>query len=130
MTSLAIDIEPSPLTDLVERMEASVGTGNWQAAAGFFTPDVTYRVGHRPPFVGLEGIQEYMSWQNSLVSWDGHDLRRKFSRGNTAFFEVDSHFTRHRDGKKIVLPCTDIYTFDGDRIADWRVYSDTSLFTA
>ncbi|WP_208347409.1 nuclear transport factor 2 family protein [Pseudaestuariivita rosea] len=129
MEAMLPKIDPSLLTDRVEQMEAAVGQGNWDAADEFFTPDVLYRVGHRPPFFGLSGIKDYMTWQNALVRWDGHDLRMKFSRGQTAVFEVDSHFTRLKDGAKIVIPCTDIYNFEGDRIADWRVYSDTSLFT-
>ncbi|MEO0998118.1 MAG: hypothetical protein AAFX58_11435 [Pseudomonadota bacterium] len=52
----------------------------------------------------------------------------KFSRGNTVVIEVDSHFTRLADSAKLVVPCTDIYTFAGERIADWRVYADTSVF--
>ncbi|MEM8662803.1 MAG: nuclear transport factor 2 family protein [Pseudomonadota bacterium] len=122
-------IDPDPMTDFVEKMEAAVGQGNWTEAATYFTPDVLYRVGCREPFSGVAGIREYMEWQNTLVRWDGHNLRSKFARGEVAFFEVDSLFTRHRDGAKLVVPCTDIYTFEGGRIADWRVYADTSAFS-
>ncbi len=123
-------IVDDPLTDFVERMEATVGRSNWQAADDFFTPDVLYRVGAREPVYGLDGIRTYMAWQGGLVTWDGHDMRMKFSRGDVAIFEVTSHFTRLKDGAKIALPCTDIYTFRDGRIADWRVYADTSVFMA
>ncbi|MEM8854688.1 MAG: nuclear transport factor 2 family protein [Pseudomonadota bacterium] len=117
-----------PMTQFVEDMEAAVGTGDWAAAAQYFTDDVLYRVGHRPPVTGVSGIKDYMEWQNSVVHWQGHTTRSKFSRGPVAYFEVESHFARVADGKEILLPCTDIYTFRDDRIADWRVYADISAF--
>ncbi len=121
-------IEPSRLTDLVEQMEAAVGQGQWEAAHAFFTPNARYQVGARAPVFGLDGIKTYMGWQAERVRWDGHDLRMKFSRGNTAVFEVISHFTRISDGTELRLPCTDIYMFEGERIADWRVYADMTIF--
>lgn len=117
-----------PLTQFVENMEATVGQGDWSAAAQYFTEDVLYRVGYRPPVNGVSGIERYMTWQNSVVRWTGHTTRSKFSRGHVAFFEVESHFVRIADGKEILLPCTDIYTFRDNRIADWRVYADISAF--
>ncbi len=122
--------EPSALTKRVEDMEAAIGQGNWDAAAAFFTPDAQYRVGHRDPVIGIDGIKGYMLWQTQHVRWDGHTIHMMFSRDNTAIFEVTSHFTRLSDGVALRVPCTDIYRFDGSRIADWRVYSDTAAFNA
>lgn len=121
-------IEPSPLTEFVEAMEAVVGKGDWANAHDFFAVDVIYRVGSREPFLGVDGIKTYMEWQGTLVRWEGHEVRSMFARGNVAFFEVESHFLRLRDQVKLIVPCTDIYTFADDRIADWRVYADTSAF--
>lgn len=123
-------IEASPLTDFVEEMEAIIGAGHWEKAPDFFTADVVYQVGHRDPVFGVDGIKGYMEWQNRIVRWEGHDLRMKFSRGQTAIFEVVSHFTRLSDGAKLHVPCTDIYNFVDGRIADWRVYSDLSAFSS
>lgn len=109
-------------------MEAAVGVGDWERAAHYFTDNVLYRVAHRPPAYGIAGIKDYMDWQNARVRWTGHTPRMKFSRGQTAVFEVESHFQRLSDGATLIVPCTDIYTFKGEQIADWRVYADTSPF--
>ncbi len=122
--------EPSALTQKVEKMESAVGRGDWNAARDFFTPDVQYRVGHRAPVTGVDGIRNYMDWQAQRVRWDGHTIHMMFSRDDTAIFEVTSHFTRLADGASLDVPCTDIYRFNGNKIADWRVYSDTSAFGA
>ncbi|MEO1244195.1 MAG: nuclear transport factor 2 family protein [Pseudomonadota bacterium] len=123
-------IEDSPLTESVEAMEMLIAQQAWQEAAGYMSEDILYKVGGRSPVYGVGGIREYMNWQNALVHWDGHDIRMKFSRGNTVVIEVDSKFTRLADNVQLVVPCTDIYTFRDGRIADWRVYADTSVFSA
>ncbi|MEM9357198.1 MAG: hypothetical protein AAGB04_13395 [Pseudomonadota bacterium] len=122
-------IEDCPLTRHVERMEAFIGRHEWSVAAEFVTSDVYYQVAHREPKFGIGGIKEYMEWQYSLVHWDGHDTRMKFSRGNVVIIEVLSHFTRLADQAELLVPCTDVYAFTGDLISDWRVYADTSVFT-
>ncbi len=121
-------IAPSSLTKAVEAMEATIGQGDWDAAAKFFTADVSYRVGHRDPVRGVDGIKSYMEWQTQHVRWDGHTLHMMFSRDDVAIFEVSSHFTRLNDGAQLRVPCTDIYRFRDGLIADWRVYSDTAAF--
>ncbi len=121
-------IEDCPLTRHVESMESMIGQQNWDEAARYVARDIRYQVAHKQAQHGIEGIKSYMSWQYSLVHWDGHDVRSKFSRGNIVFIEVMSHFTRLVDNAKLRVPCTDVYTFENDLIADWRVYADTSVF--
>lgn len=129
LQTAAVDkIEDSPLTEAVEAMELSIARQAWDEAARYMAADILYKVAHRDPVVGVNGIRDYMAWQYSLVHWDGHDIRMKFSRGNTAVIEVDSRFTRLADKAKLIVPCTDIYTFSDGLIAEWRVYADTSVF--
>ena len=118
----------SPLIARVEAMEAAVGRGLWAEASAFFTEDARYQVADRPPYHGVEGIRTYMTWQRNLVDWTGHTPRMMIQHDRTVIIEVLSHFKRHADGQELRVPCTDIYRFDGDRIFDWRVYADVSLF--
>jgi len=39
---------------------------------------------------------------------------------------MDANYKRVSDGKKITVPCTDIYRFQEDLIKEWRVYPDMS----
>ncbi|MEM8967307.1 MAG: nuclear transport factor 2 family protein [Bacteroidota bacterium] len=116
------------LLDIVQKMEQLVGQGDWAAAANYFTPQALYKVADREPVYGITGIEQYMSWQNSLVQWKGHDMKLVVSQDNTLVVEVDSFFFRLKDQTNIVVPCTDIYRFEGNKIGDWRVYANISAF--
>ncbi|MEM7734870.1 MAG: nuclear transport factor 2 family protein [Deinococcota bacterium] len=112
----------------IEKMEKLVGTKAWSQAEAFFTENVAYRVGARQPVYGLAGIRDYMTWQDQYVRWEGHSPRLMLEHDNTVIIEVDSHFKRLQDNTAIIVPCTDIYRFEGDKIKDWRVYADYSGF--
>ncbi|SLN71381.1 SnoaL-like domain protein [Roseivivax jejudonensis] len=121
-------IEEGPLIVRVAEMERHVGTGDWGAAADFFTDDAAYHVSGRGSFEGIAGIRRYMEWQRRLVEWTGHAPEMMIERDGIVIIEVMSNFRRLSDGADIVIPCTDIYRFDGERIRDWRVYTDTAPF--
>ena len=114
----------------VERMEELVGQEQWSDAADHFTDDVLYQVSDADPVFGIDGIRTYMAWQRTKVEWRGHDVKSKIAVDDLVVIEVDSLFHRLADGADIVVPCTDVYRMDGERIADWRVYANTSLFSA
>ncbi|MEO1100700.1 MAG: nuclear transport factor 2 family protein [Pseudomonadota bacterium] len=123
-------LQDTPRIRSILEMERQLGEGNWDAAGEHFTPDVQYHVGAQPPRHGIDGIRNYMARQVQLVRWDGHTPRLMLETGDTVIIEVDSHFFRHADETAFILPCTDIYRFDGERIANWRVYADLSAFHA
>ena len=114
----------------VERMEELVGSERWSDAANHFTDDVLYQVSDADPVFGVDGIRTYMDWQRTKVEWRGHDVKSKITVDDLVVIEVDSFFHRLADGADIIVPCTDVYRMDGERIADWRVYANTSLFLA
>ncbi len=118
------------LIETVAEMERRLGAGDWQAGAAFFTPDVRYRVGARPPVIGVDGIRGYMEHQAQSVRWVGHTLCWQIEEDETALIEVISHFERVGDGARIDLPCTDIYRFRNGKIHDWRVYADLAVIEA
>lgn len=114
----------------VEEMERLVGTGDWDRADDHFTGDVRYQVGSGSVFHGAAGIRRYMTWQNSVVRWEGHALRQRWNADDVVIIEVDSHFVRLGDGASVTVSCTDIYRMSGLRIRDWRVYADYTPFGA
>lgn len=113
-------------------MEKAVGMGQWTQAEQFLTPDFYYRVGARTATRGIPAFRAYMEVQFSVVDWLGHTthleaLTSSPENGDTVIIEVTSHFRRKSDQVEFDLPCTDIYRFDGDRVCDWRVYSDIQV---
>ncbi len=112
----------------IEAMERALVAGDAEAALSYLHADVTYSVGAQEPRRGVAAIIDYARAQARLVRWTGHTLRGCWRSDDVLIVEVTSHFTRVAGGKKIDLPCTDIYRFRGGRIADWRVYADMSPF--
>lgn len=111
-------------------MERLIGEGDWPRAGAHFTTDARYQVGALEPYYGIRGIREYMEGQMRIARWEGHTPRLMLEIDDTVIIEVDSHFHRLSDTKKVTLPCTDIYRFEGMQIADWRVYADLTAFSA
>ncbi len=126
------EIQDGDLIERVVSMERDVGTGDWDAAQRWFTPDVAYYVAGRAPFHGVEGIRRYMDWQRGIVTWLGHDSHLVLQHGTVVVIEADSHFERLATRATFKLPCTDVYRFRDSggqmRIYDWRVYADVSHF--
>ncbi|MEM1134796.1 MAG: nuclear transport factor 2 family protein [Bacteroidota bacterium] len=120
--------DTTKLFDIVKQMEEDVGTEKWETLQQYFTPTFSYKVGSLEPKIGIEGLKEYMLWQNTLVHWKGHEIHLIAKVDNALIVEVTSFFHRLVDNKRITLPCTDIYRFDDLKITDWRVYADISIF--
>jgi ketosteroid isomerase-like protein len=117
-----------PGLGFIEAMERAVMTGDVQEAACYLDEAVVYTVGALRPVSGIAAILAYVERQSRLARWDGHTLRGDWPIADGLVVEVESHFTRIRDGRRLTLPCVDIYRFRHGRIADWRVYADLSIF--
>jgi ketosteroid isomerase-like protein len=81
---------------------------------------VGYAVGARPPVRGLAAVIAINADQGRLTCRDRHSFRAAWAG------EVESHFTRVADGRRLSFPCTDIYRFQDGKIRDQRVYADMS----
>ncbi|TRX62588.1 nuclear transport factor 2 family protein [Fulvivirga sp. M361] len=118
----------SKLFECVKKMEEDVGMKKWDQLAVYFTDDFKYKVANKPVAHGVEGLKQYMLWQNALVLWKGHEIHLVAEQDHVLVVEVTSFFQRLADEKVISIPCTDIYRFRGKKIYDWRVYADISWF--
>lgn len=121
-------MESAPTLEFIEAMERAVLSGDRAAAARYLDGAVVYTVGALPPVPGIDAIIAYVMKQSSVARWDGHTLKGAWSMPDGLIVEVQSHFTRLSDSRLISLPCVDIYRFKAERIVDWRVYADLSIF--
>lgn len=119
---------PRAILEFIEEMEHALGRADAESATRYLRQDVAYRVGAQPAVVGIQGILDYMAYQNGLVSWDGHTVHGVWEAADSVVIEVTSHFTRRADKRRISFPCTDIYRFRSGLICDWRVFADMSPF--
>lgn len=118
----------APDLAFIEAMERAVLSGDRMAAARYLDDAIIYTVGALAPVEGIDAVIAYIRKQSSLARWDGHGLQGSWSIPDGLVVEVQSYFTRLSDGKKLTLPCVDIYRLRAGRIIDWRVYADLSIF--
>ena len=114
----------------VEAMEHAVVAGDKAAALRYLTDDVLYTVGALQPLRGIDAVIAAVAAQGRRVRWDGHTFRAAWVGDGALVVEVESHFTRVADGRRISFPCADIDRFRDEKIFDWRVYADMSPFHA
>ena len=69
------------------------------------------------PGAGQQGLK------NEVGHGRRHPLRGYWEQASTAIVKLEVEYTR-KDGRKLTLPCTNIFEFDGDLISDYRIYMD------
>ncbi len=89
-----------------------------------------YTVGARAPVRGIDAVLAALAEQSRVARWEGHTPRGTWAADGALVVEVESHFTRVADGRRISFPCVDIYRLREGRVSDWRVFADTSPFFA
>jgi limonene-1,2-epoxide hydrolase len=114
--------------DNIEQMVAALSAKNWEVAKTYYAPDMLYRVGSGEPMYGPQAAVDFLDGFYQTATPADHELRGAWQIDDrTAIVEMDAHYTRNRDGKKIVVACCDVYRFDdAGLIAEWRVYPDIS----
>jgi ketosteroid isomerase-like protein len=112
-------------------MEKTAGDGDWEHLKSFFTDDVLFKVGASQERRGNRAIIDYLGWMFSMLELNPpFEFRGTWEQGDVVIIQVDAKFTRRSDGKPITFPSVDIFRFDGDKIREWRVYTDqTELFS-
>jgi limonene-1,2-epoxide hydrolase len=87
--------------------------------------ELYYKPGSNPAIQGRDEVLKYLKhFFHTFARFTGHDVRQVYEAGNAVAIEMDAFYTRHKDGKKLVIACTDIYRLKGNRIQEWRVYAD------
>ncbi|BAZ32408.1 hypothetical protein NIES4074_49130 [Cylindrospermum sp. NIES-4074] len=114
------------LLSKAEKMVEVLTAEDWEAFYPYFTEDLFYKVGANDPLHGPKGAAGFLSDFYKIIKPTKHDIRGTWQIGNTVIIEMDANYKRVSDGKKITVPCTDIYRFQGDLIKEWRVYPDMS----
>ncbi|MCB0163515.1 MAG: VOC family protein [Anaerolineae bacterium] len=93
--------------------------------ASFFTDDPVYHFGNAEPCLNHGEIYDSVENFFGAVAALYHDIRNVWEKGDTVFVEMDVMYWR-KDGTSVVLPCSDIFRFDGDKIDELRIYMDAN----
>jgi uncharacterized protein (TIGR02246 family) len=107
----------------LESLFAAIDAQDAQTFASFLTEDASFRFGSAPAARGREAIIEAVSAFFESLAGLSHVLTAVATKGDMLFCEGETTYTRH-DGKAVVVPFADVFEYEGDKIAEYRIYAD------
>jgi limonene-1,2-epoxide hydrolase len=112
-----------PRQESLEAVFAAIDAKDAERFAGFLTDDARFRFGSAPAVSGRNAIVGAVSAFFDSLAGLCHVLTAVATRGDLLFCEGETTYTRH-DGKSVVVPFADVFEYDGEKIADYRIYAD------
>jgi limonene-1,2-epoxide hydrolase len=91
----------------------------------FLTETASFRFGSSPAVRGHEAIAETVGAFLDSLGGLSHRLTAVATRGDTLFCEGETTYTR-KDGREVVVPFADVFEYEGDKIAEYKIYADVS----
>jgi len=104
-------------------MFAAIDAKNSETFVSYLTADAVFRFGSAPPVEGRDAIQAAVAGFFTTIAGCTHNIVRTMGQDNTLVCEGDVTYER-QDGSSITLPFTDILEYDGDLIAQYKIYID------
>ena len=89
----------------------------------YLTEDAVFRFGSAPPVHGREAIGAAVDGFFGTIAGCRHVISHSFGDGTTLLCEGEVTYQRH-DGSEITMPFANILEYEGDLIADYKIYID------
>jgi len=102
---------------------ASIDANDAAAFVAYLTDDAVFRFGSAPPVQGRAAIKAAVDGFFGTIAGCSHDVQKVLSSGSTQVCEGEVTY-RRKDGSAITLPFTDVFEYDGDLIAQYKIYMD------
>ena len=104
---------------------AAIDAQDGAAFVSFLTDDAVFRFGSAPPAQGRAAVQAAVEGFFGSIAGLSHSIDRTAGQGNTLFLEGKVTYTRH-DGGQVVIPFVDVFEYEGELIAEYKIYIDIS----
>jgi ketosteroid isomerase-like protein len=104
---------------------AAIDRQDTAAFVGFLTDDAVFRFGSAPPVQGRDAIAAAVGGFFDTIADLAHRIDNSVVQGSSQFIEGEVTYTR-RDGSQITLPFADVFEYEGDLIAHYKIYMDIS----
>lgn len=102
---------------------AAIDRKDTTAFVGFLTDDAVFRFGSAPAVRGRDAIRAAVDGFFSTIEALEHEITSTLVRGTTQVCEGEVTYTR-ADGSQVTLPFADIFEYDGNLIAEYKIYMD------
>lgn len=113
----------SAASDDAGGMFAAIDRQDATAFVGFMTADAVFRFGSAPAVRGREAILAAVDGFFGTIAACSHDVQNTIASGPTLVCEGEVTYRRH-NGTQITLPFTDIFEYEGNLIAQYKIYVD------
>ena len=110
---------------LLDDLFASIDEKDVERFLRFLTDDATFRFGSAAPVHGHSEIREAVAGFLATIDGCKHVLDKTIVDNGTLVCEGEVTYTR-QDGTEVTLPFANIFEFEGDFIADYRIYADAA----
>jgi ketosteroid isomerase-like protein len=104
---------------------AAIDSNDATAFVGFLTDDAVFRFGSAPAVQGRAAIHNAVAGFFSSIAGCAHAVNTSIRDGETLVCEGEVTYRRH-NGSEITLPFADVLEYDGDLIANYKIYMDIS----
>ena len=104
-------------------MFAAIDSKDGSAFVAHLTEDAVFRFGSAPPVQGRESIQAAVEGFFATIAGSRHRIGNTLQQDDTLVCEGEVTYQRH-DGSEITLPFTDVFEYDGNLIAQYKIYID------
>ena len=102
---------------------AAIDAQDAASFVSFLTEDAVFRFGSAPPVQGREQIREAVAAFFATIAGCRHTIRNSLRSGPTVVCEGDVAYRRH-DGTEVNVPFADVFEYEGDLIAHYKIYID------
>lgn len=107
----------------LEALFAAIDAKDAERFASFLTEDASFRFGSAPAVRGRAGIIVAVNAFFDSLAGLSHRITSVATKGDTLFCEGETTYTRP-DGKEVVVPFADVFDYEADKIAAYRIYAD------
>ncbi len=104
---------------------AAIDAKDPEAFVGFLTGDALFRFGSAPAVQGRDAICAAVGAFFDSIAGLSHVVNKTLVDGATMVCEGEVTYTR-LDGTSVTLPFTDVFEYEGDLIAEYKIYMDVS----
>ena len=127
VTSRSITSEKLPGTnaDLVKALFSRGEAFDSQGFVDLFADNPVYQFGNFEICFDKPAIYDSVTAFFGMVSALYHEIKMLWEVGDVVFVEMDVIYWRH-DGSSVTLPCADIVRFEGDKVAELRIFMDAN----
>jgi len=102
---------------------AAIDANDAAAFVGHLTDDAVFRFGSAPEVRGKALIQAAVDGFFGTIAGCSHNVQKTLDNGSTLVCEGEVTYCR-QNGSQITLPFVDVFEYDGDLIAQYKIYMD------